>query len=205
MSTPLPLVREGPARVRIPRFGAMRVDGLVYASDEMLRTLPKGDQALTQVVNVAQLPGIVDASIAMPDFHWGYGFPIGGVAAFDPQQGGIVSPDGVGYDINCGVRLLSTRLLAGQVRPKLRALVEELYRQIPSGVGARQPDALLAGELDRALAGGAPWAIAHGYGEVADADCIDEGGCLRGADPRLLTPRAKQRGRSQLGTIGSGN
>jgi len=205
MSTPLPLVREGPARVRIPRFGAMRVDGLVYASDEMLRTLPKGDQALTQVVNVAQLPGIVSASIAMPDFHWGYGFPIGGVAAFDPAQGGVVSPGGVGYDINCGVRLLATSLEAEPVRPRLRALAEELYRQIPSGVGASQPGKLAVRELEGALAGGARWAQRRGFGEPADVEALEEGGCLRGADPDLVSDRAKERGRGQLGTIGSGN
>src|SRR5262245_53757982 len=101
--SPPSLIREGVAKVRIPRFGPMRVDGVVYASEEMMAALPAGDQALDQVVNVAQLPGIVDAAIAMPDFHWGYGFPIGGVAAFDPVHGGVVSPGGVGYDINCGV------------------------------------------------------------------------------------------------------
>src|SRR5215471_12105611 len=119
-----PLIPAGPGKVRIPRFGAMRVDGIVYASEEMIASLPAGDQALTQVCNVAQLPGIVDAAFAMPDFHWGYGFPIGGVAAFDPAQGGVVSPGGVGYDINCGVRLLATSLEAEPVRPRLRALAE---------------------------------------------------------------------------------
>jgi tRNA-splicing ligase RtcB len=199
------IVQETPFRYRIPRHGPMRVDGIVYASESMMASLPAGDQALAQVANVAQLPGIVGAAFAMPDFHWGYGFPIGGVAAFDAAQGGVVSPGGVGYDINCGVRLLATALDARKVGPKLRKLAEELYRHIPSGVGSQQAERLSVRELDRVLEGGAAWAIRAGYGEANDGEAIEESGQLRGADPELVSDRAKERGRGQLGTLGSGN
>jgi tRNA-splicing ligase RtcB len=199
------IVREGPWKLRIPRHGGMRVDAVVYASAEMIEALPPQDQSLRQVCNVAHLPGIVSPSIAMPDFHWGYGFPIGGVAAFDPSNGGVVSPGGVGYDINCGVRLLATTLPAAAARPKLRALAEQLYRTIPSGVGAHQPAKLALTDLDRVLEHGARWAADNGFGSTGDIERIEEGGCLTGADAGQVSPRAKERGRGQLGTIGSGN
>src|SRR5437762_8892427 len=130
-----PLVPAGPGKLRIPRSGKMRVDGIIYASDEMIASLPPGDQALVQVCNVAQLPGIVGHSLAMPDFHWGYGFPIGGVAAFEEEEG-VVSPGGVGFDINCGVRLVRTDLDRADVQPRLRELVKNVFRTIPAGVGS---------------------------------------------------------------------
>jgi tRNA-splicing ligase RtcB len=204
MSLPV-LEPAGPGKLRIPRTGAMRTDAIVYASDEMIAALPPADQALVQLANVATLPGIVGPALAMPDFHWGYGFPIGGVAAFDPAAGGVVSPGGVGYDINCGVRLLATQLAAGEVRPHLKRLAEELYRRIPSGVGATQAEEQSPRELAGALLGGAPWALSRGFGDHADADALEEGGCLAGADPDQVSPRARERGRGQLGTLGSGN
>src|SRR3990170_3943582 len=150
-------------RWRVPRTGGMRTDGLIFADAELMHDL-EGDQCIQQVINVAHLPGIVGPSIAMPDIHWGYGFPIGGVAAFDEHEG-VVSPGGVGYDINCGVRLLRTPLTLDQVRPRLRQLADTLYRQIPSGVGASRSDLKLSPkELDQVLERGAEWAVHEGYG-----------------------------------------
>ena len=192
-------------RRRIPRRGAMRVPGLVFASDEMAGDLRR-DPSLDQVANVAHLPGILGASIAMPDIHWGYGFPIGGVAAFDADEG-VLSPGGVGYDINCGVRLLASPLerdaLGGPER--LAELATGLHRAIPSGVGSQSHRTLSAGELERVLERGAPWAVAQGYGTGADLEHTEEGGALAGADPSLLSERARARGRPQLGSLGSGN
>src|SRR5712672_2498501 len=145
-------------RWRVPRQGAMRTDGLVFADQALMNDL-EGDQALEQIANVAHLPGIVGPSIAMPDIHWGYGFPIGGVAAFD-EDAGVVSPGGVGYDINCGVRLLATSLPVAEVRPRLPALVDALYATIPSGVGASRSDLRLSPrDLDRVLRDGARWTV----------------------------------------------
>ncbi len=190
-------------RWRVPRTGGMRTDGLIFADAELMRDL-EGDQCVQQVVNVAHLPGIVGPSIAMPDIHWGYGFPIGGVAAFD-EHDGVVSPGGVGYDINCGVRLLRTPLTMDQVRPRLRQLADTLYRQIPSGVGASRSDLRLSPkELDRVLERGAEWAVREGYGTPGDLECMEAGGALSG-EPDCVSARAKQRGRDQLGTVGSGN
>ena len=191
-------------RWRIPREGGMLVDGLVYASEAMMRDL-HDDASLTQVKNVAHLPGIVSASIAMPDIHWGYGFPIGGVAAMDAGTG-VISPGGVGYDINCGVRLLRSRLTRGEVAPRMPALVDELFRRVPTGMGARRRDgALSAGDLEGVLQRGAAWAVERGWGSVADLQHIEAGGCLAGADPACVSARALDRGRPQLGTLGSGN
>lgn len=190
-------------RWRVPRAGGMRTDGLIFADASLMHDL-EGDQCIQQVVNVAHLPGIVGPSIAMPDIHWGYGFPIGGVAAFDEHEG-VVSPGGVGYDINCGVRLLTTPLSIDDVRPRLRQLADTLYRQIPSGVGASRSDLRLSpGELDRVLARGAEWAVAEGYGAQRDLECIEGGGRLDG-DPGCVSRHAKERGKNQLGTVGSGN
>jgi len=190
-------------RWRVRRSGGMRTDGLIFADDALMRDL-EGDQCIQQVVNVAHLPGIVGPSIAMPDIHWGYGFPIGGVAAFDADDG-IVSPGGVGYDINCGVRLLKTPLTVDEVRPHLSRLLDTLFETIPSGVGSSRSDVRLSlRDLDRVLERGARWTVDEGFGRESDLPCIEAGGCLPG-DPGAVSERAKQRGRSQLGTVGSGN
>lgn len=182
----------------------MRVEGRVYATRSMIDAL-REDQALQQVANVAHLPGIVGASLAMPDVHWGYGFPIGGVAAMR-EEDGVVSPGGVGYDINCGVRLLRSRLTEAQVRPRTAELVQALFDSIPTGVGAARSEFRLPlDELRRALSGGARWAVEKGYGRAEDLDELEEGGCLPGAEPGEVSPRALERGRAQLGTLGSGN
>jgi tRNA-splicing ligase RtcB len=191
-------------RWRIPREGAMRTDGLVFASRQMMKILEK-EQALEQVRNVATLPGIVGPSIAMPDIHWGYGFPIGGVAAFDAEEG-VVSPGGVGYDINCGVRLLRTELEVQEVRPVIEKLADELYRNIPSGVGSHRRDLKLSiAEECKVLTRGARWAVENGYGRAEDLHHIEEHGTISGADPEVVSDRALERGRNQLGTLGSGN
>lgn len=193
-----------PCRWRIPREGDMRTDGLVFASGAMMAALQK-EQALEQVRNVATLPGIVGPSLAMPDIHWGYGFPIGGVAAFDPDEG-VVSPGGVGYDINCGVRLLRSELEVQQVRPHLQKLADALFRNVPSGVGSHRRDLKLSvAEERKVLQQGARWVVNHGMGSEQDLQHIEAGGCIDGADPELLSDRAMERGRDQLGTLGSGN
>jgi len=191
-------------RWRIPREGAMRTDGLIFASAAMMEDLRR-EQALEQVRNVATLPGIVGPSMAMPDIHWGYGFPIGGVAAFDADEG-VVSPGGVGYDINCGVRLLRSDLPAVEVRPVLDRLADTLFRNIPSGVGSRRRDLKLSlHETRKVLQQGAAWAVKRGFGEDADLAHIEAGGALPGANPELVSDRALERGHDQLGTLGSGN
>ncbi|MDH3743518.1 MAG: RtcB family protein [Acidobacteriota bacterium] len=192
-------------RWRIPKSGGMRVDGIVYSSAELIDGL-LGDPCLEQVANVAHLPGIVGASLGMPDIHWGYGFPIGGVAAMDPDEGGVVSPGGVGYDINCGVRLLRTNLERADLGTHLTSLVEEMYRNIPTGVGAARKDLrLTVPELRKVLAQGAEWAVERGFGEPEDLEVLEEGGSLANARPHLVSFRALERGRAQLGTLGSGN
>jgi tRNA-splicing ligase RtcB len=194
----------GGQRWRIPKRGGMRVDGIVYASDAMMAEL-RDDPSLDQVANVAHLPGIVDASYAMPDIHWGYGFPIGGVAAMDPEDG-VVSPGGVGYDINCGVRLLRSPLGIDEVRPRLRDLVSRLFQNVPTGVGAGRRDlALSRADLKRVAERGARWAVERGLGQASDLDVLEEGGALGGADPSAVSERAYERGASQLGSLGSGN
>lgn len=204
LAEPPRLERLDAFRRRIPATGAMRTDGLVFASDAQVRDL-ENDEALKQVANVACLPGIVGPSIAMPDIHWGYGFPIGGVAAFDPDDG-VISPGGVGYDINCGVRLLSTPISADDARPRLRELVDELFRTIPSGVGSSRSDLRLNdAALDRVFSGGADRAVELGFGRAEDLASIEAGGRLAGAEPGRVSKRARDRGRDQLGTLGSGN
>ncbi len=191
-------------RYLIPRQGEMRVPGIVYADDRLFEKLGS-DPALEQVRNVACLPGIVSASLAMPDIHWGYGFPIGGVAAFDAEEG-IVSPGGVGYDINCGVRLIRSGLTREQVAPKMRSIVAALFSTIPTGVGSKRSDLhLSAPEEKKVLREGAGYAVSRGYGLAHDLERIEEGGCLAGADPDAVSDRALERGSSQLGTLGSGN
>jgi tRNA-splicing ligase RtcB len=190
-------------RWRVRRTGRMRTDGLIFADAELMRDL-EGDQCIQQVVNVAHLPGIVGPSIAMPDIHWGYGFPIGGVAAFDEDEG-VVSPGGVGYDINCGVRLLRTPLSVEEVRPKLTRFIDRLFQTIPSGVGSSRSDVRLSPkELDRVLSQCARWTVERGYGTERDLECIEANGTLP-ADPGAVSQRAKERGKNQLGTVGSGN
>jgi len=191
-------------RWRVPREGGMRTEGLIFADADLMRDL-EGDQSVQQVANVAHLPGIVGPAIAMPDIHWGYGFPIGGVAAFDEEEG-VVSPGGVGYDINCGVRLLVAPLGIADVRPRLAQLVDALFATIPSGVGASRSDVKLGRrDLERVLSQGARWAVEQGYGFPGDLEAIEANGELPAADPDAVSERAKERGKSQLGTVGSGN
>ncbi len=188
---------------RIPKEGDMRVDGIVFASERMMKDL-REDMCLQQICNVAMLPGILSHSLGMPDIHWGYGFPIGGVAAFDEREG-VVSPGGVGYDINCGVRLLKTKLTLEEIRPRLKDLVSTFFSKIPTGIGAHHPFKLKKEDQLQILAKGAAWAIEKSFGFERDLDHIEEKGCIPGADPHLISERALERGRDQLGTLGSGN
>ncbi len=181
----------------------MRVPGILYASDKLMKAMGK-DESPRQVANVAQLPGIVKYSLAMPDMHWGYGFPIGGVAAFD-INGGIVSPGGVGYDINCGCRLVVTNLRREEIRPQMAKIVNALFQHVPSGVGSRGALKLSRSEEKRVLVEGARWAVKNGYGSQGDLESMEDGGCLPGADPEAVSERALERGKDQVGTLGSGN
>jgi len=190
-------------RWRIPRTGAMRVPGLIFSNLELIQAV-REDQSLIQVANVATLPGIVGHSLAMPDIHWGYGFPIGGVAAFDLEDG-IVSPGGVGYDINCGCRLMTTRLRADEIRPSMRNIVSALFQNIPSGVGATGPIRLSKGDQAKVAVRGAAWAVQQGFGCAEDLERTEDQGVMEGADPSVLSARSIQRGKNQLGTLGSGN
>jgi tRNA-splicing ligase RtcB len=197
-------VRVGTHVWEIPRTGGMRVPGRVYASESLMAAL-RDDPCLKQVANVAHLPGIVGYSLAMPDIHWGYGFPIGGVAAVDADDG-VVSPGGVGYDINCGVRLVRTGLAMGDVQGRLERVADELFAAIPAGVGSEGAiPKLSVAEERRLVTDGAAWAIRHGFGSPGDLGHIEEGGCLAGADPDTLSERALERGLRQVGTLGSGN
>lgn len=206
----LELHRVDPCRWIIPRQGKMRVEGIIYADDRLMEELASpghgGEEAVRQVANVACLPGIVGRSIGMPDIHWGYGFAIGGVAAFDPQEGGVVSPGGVGYDINCGVRLLRTDLMEGDVRPHLSTLMDQIMRDVPAGVGSRYKHfSLTDDQLREVMVEGASWAVRNGYGLEEDLERTEAGGRLDGADPEQVSARAIERGKPQLGTVGSGN
>ncbi|MBW2085294.1 MAG: RtcB family protein, partial [Deltaproteobacteria bacterium] len=190
-------------RWEIPATGAMRVPGLVFADAELIKEIHR-DGSLKQVANVAQLPGIIGHSLAMPDIHQGYGFPIGGVAAFDFEEG-IISPGGVGYDINCGVRLMTSALSVSDLKPYLTVLIERLYKDIPSGLGSTGPLKLSKAEIKKVLTNGAGWAVKNGFGEPGDLNHSEEGGAMEGADPEVLSERALERGLKQLGTLGSGN
>lgn len=190
-------------RWRIPREGKMRVPGLIFASEAMVADLQK-DKSPEQVANVATLPGIIGHSMAMADMHWGYGFPIGGVAAFDADEG-VLSPGGVGYDINCGVRLIRSNLSRAEIVSRLEELSLVLHRAIPSGVGSKSHRRLDNRELGQVLEEGAGWAVRNGYGLRADLDVMEEGGCMSGADVSAVSERAKERGLPQLGSLGSGN
>ncbi|MGD8279416.1 MAG: RtcB family protein [Gemmatimonadota bacterium] len=197
--------RHGEWRWLIPRRGKMRVDGIIYADAALMRDV-RGDEAVRQVANVACLPGIVGRSIGMPDIHWGYGFAIGGVAAFDPKQGGVVSPGGVGYDINCGVRLLRSNVSVTELRPDLSRLMDRILDDVPAGVGSHYESFRLSdADMRAVLSDGARWTVRNGYGTNGDLEHTEAGGCLPGADPGAVSARAIARGRNQLGTVGSGN
>lgn len=191
-------------RFRIPRQGKMRTDGIVYANERMIEAI-KQDQSLTQVANVACLPGIVGPSMAMPDIHEGYGFPIGGVAAFDLKEG-IISPGGVGFDINCGVRLLKSNLTKDEIEKDIKRLTDTIFVNVPSGVGSRRKDFRLNQvTLKHILNEGVKWALKNGFARNEDLAHIEEEGCLEGANPDFVSNKALERGKDQLGTLGSGN
>jgi tRNA-splicing ligase RtcB len=192
-------------RWEIPKTykSGMRVPGLVYADEAMMAVI-KEEQSLEQVANVAFLPGIVGRSMAMPDIHWGYGFPIGGVAATRVSDG-VVSPGGVGYDINCGVRLLSTNLSENEAKPKIRELINHLFNNVPSGLGSEGKIRVSDKEMDEVLLNGAHWAVKRGFGLQDDLEVTEETGRMPGANPDKVSARAKKRGAPQSGTLGSGN
>ncbi len=202
----VPLERVDPCCWRIPRSFQpdMRVDGLVFADDVLIDAI-REDQSLLQVANVATLPGIVAASLAMPDIHWGYGFCIGGVAATDPAAGGVISPGGVGYDINCGVRLVRTDLTEADVRPRLETLVNELFARVPCGVGQGGRYKFKPPDLRRILTEGSPWVVQRDIGEPEDVEATEARGRIDGADADAVSDRAVARGEDQCGTLGSGN
>jgi tRNA-splicing ligase RtcB len=191
-------------RVEVPKGykEGMRTSGVIYVDEALEKDLDV--KSIAQVANVAMLPGIVGPSMAMPDVHTGYGFAIGGVAAFDLKEG-IISPGGVGYDINCGVRLLRSNLTKEKVMPKLREIVGILYYEIPSGVGSKGKLRLMLDDEKELLRKGARWAVERGMGDARDLERIESGGCIEGADPSLISEKAYERGRSQQGTLGSGN
>ena len=193
-------------RWRIPKQSRpdMRVDGIIYSDDKLIAHV-LSDKAPEQVANVATLPGIVGASLAMPDIHWGYGFCIGGVAATDVADGGVVSPGGVGYDINCGVRLLTTNLAGEDVRGGIGDLVNQLFRDVPAGVGVGGPFKFTTDELRKICTGGAKRLAEIGLAEADDIEATEAGGCIEGADPDAVSPTALKRGLNQCGTLGAGN
>jgi tRNA-splicing ligase RtcB len=190
-------------RIRLKKSGKMGAEGLAFLSRSLFDQA-EAENALRQLANVAHLPGLVGPALAMPDMHWGYGFPIGGVAAFDLEKG-CVSPGGVGYDINCGCRLLATDLEAPQLTGKLEGLIEALFTGVPTGVGRSGPLKLSQSEMKKVLTKGARWAVEAGYGRSEDLEHIEDYGRLEGADPEVLSQRALDRGKPQLGTLGSGN
>ncbi|CAI4032435.1 RNA-splicing ligase RtcB [Nitrospira tepida] len=197
------LTRQSACEWQIRPFGAMRVPGIIYGTEALVREMD--DKVYEQVTNVATLPGIVKASHAMPDAHWGYGFPIGGVAAFDPDEGGIISAGGVGFDISCGVRTLITGLTTGEVEPVKERLADRLFQHVPAGVGSTGLLRLKPAEMDAMLTGGARWAVRQGYGRTADLERTEEQGCIAGAVPAAVSDRAKKRQQDEMGTLGSGN
>lgn len=198
------VTRQSATEWHIPATGKMRVPGVIFATEELMREMD--DKVLEQASNVATLPGIVKASFAMPDAHWGYGFPIGGVAAFDADDGGIVSAGGVGYDISCGVRTLITdQHLDDMTPPRKNELATELSRVIPAGVGSTGRLHLDEDELTAMLQGGAQWAVRRSYGEPGDLHHIEEGGRMPGAQPEHVSQQARKRMQDEVGTLGSGN
>jgi tRNA-splicing ligase RtcB len=202
----VPLEKIDDFRWRIPKSykPGMRVPGIIYADEKLLKDI-RQDKALEQVANVAFLPGIVNASLAMPDIHWGYGFPIGGVAATDIEEGGVVSPGGVGFDINCGVRMLKTDLQFDDIKDKIKDLVYRLFSDVPAGVGSKGDIRVSAREEKEILVKGSKWAVEKGYGSEDDLECTEEYGAIQGADPSAVSDRAYDRGKAQSGTLGSGN
>jgi tRNA-splicing ligase RtcB (3'-phosphate/5'-hydroxy nucleic acid ligase) len=197
------LKRRSDHEWEIPQQGDMRVPAVVFASEALMRDMDH--KVYEQAVNVAKLPGIVKASYAMPDAHWGYGFPIGGVAAFDPEEGGVISAGGVGFDISCGVRCLHTGLKRADVIGVQQELATALYHRIPAGMGRTGAICLGTAEMDAMLRGGARWAVENGWGVPEDLERIEERGCMVGAEPSEVSPRAKQRQSDEMGTLGSGN
>lgn len=192
-------------RYEIPKEykNGMKVPGIIYADEEMMEVVCQ-DQSPEQVANVATLPGIVKYSLAMPDIHWGYGFPIGGVAATRIEDG-VISPGGVGYDINCGTRLILTNLTVDEVKPKLSSLLDAIFANVPSGLGSEGKLRVKGKEFDEVLIKGAKWAVENGYGWEEDLDKTEENGAMKGADPSVISGKARERGAPQLGTLGSGN
>ncbi|HZS86764.1 MAG TPA: RtcB family protein [Chloroflexota bacterium] len=200
---PTALTRRSAYEWHIPPTGRMRVPGVIYATEALVRDMdPKVQE---QVCNVAMLPGIQQASYAMPDAHWGYGFTVGGVAAFDPDQGGVISAGGVGFDISCGVRTLTTGLAAREIQPIKEQLADALFRTVPAGVGRTGRLRLGGPEMDAMLSGGARWAVEQGYGTPADLERIEERGCMAGARPEAISAQARKRQQDEMGTLGSGN
>jgi tRNA-splicing ligase RtcB len=197
------LVRQSAYEWWIMPHGKMRVPAVIYADEALIRDMDH--KVYEQITNVATLPGIVKAAYAMPDAHWGYGFPIGGVAAFDPEQGGVISAGGVGFDISCAVRALHTGLTVSDVEPLKERLVEVLFRTVPAGVGSTGHIRLNQASMDAMLSGGARWAVEQGYGIRDDLERIEEHGCMSGADPNEVSEQAKKRQRDEMGTLGSGN
>lgn len=197
------LIRRGAHEWEIPVHGAMRVPVVIFASEELVHGMEGA--VFQQAADVATLPGIVKASYAMPDAHWGYGFPIGGVAAFDPDKGGIISMGGVGFDISCGVRTVLTGVGAEVIRARQVELADALLNHIPAGVGSTGTITLSAGEMDDMLSGGARWAVERGWGEAADLARTEEAGCMAGAVPAFAPDKAKERQTHEMGTLGSGN
>ncbi len=191
---------------RVPKSHkqGMRVDGIIYADEKLLADIKK-DKSIEQVANVATLPGIVKHSLAMPDIHWGYGFPIGGVAATDPEEGGVISPGGVGYDVNCGVRLVRTNLVEKDVQPVLRKLIGSLFNRVPCGVGRGGEVKISQKEERKLLVRGSRWAVENGFGNARDLEGTEADGEIEGADPEAVSDRAYERGKGQCGTLGSGN
>lgn len=201
-----PLIKIDEYRFLIPKDykPQMRVPGLIFASDKIIDQIKK-DNAPEQVANVATLPGIVKYSLAMPDIHWGYGFCIGGVAAFDPEEGGIVSPGGVGYDINCGVRILRTNFNVRDIKDRIEGLIKALFEKVPAGVGKGGKLKFGKNEMRKILAEGVRYIYKLGYATEDDIQCCEAGGCIETADPDAVSERAYERGNDQCGTLGSGN
>src|SRR5215831_1841791 len=197
------LLRKSDTEWRIDPFRDMTVPGVIYATEDLIRDMD--DKVFEQVVNVAKLPGIVTASFAMPDAHWGYGFAIGGVAAFDPDSGGVVSAGGVGFDISCGVRTLRTGMTIDDVIPIKKNLAEVLFRTIPAGVGSTGRLSLKSNEMEAMLTEGARWAVEAGYGKPEDLERIEERGQMRGAISKNVSELARKRQKDEMGTLGSGN
>lgn len=190
----------------IPKTGKMNVPGRIFANESLMKQLESENmESLRQVMNVAYLPGIIKWSLAMPDIHWGYGFPIGGVAAFDVEEG-VISPGGVGYDVNCGVRLAITNLIYEDVHDKLNDLISNLYHNVPAGIGSKSVVGKLSKEeLKKLTLKGVNWAVERGFGSQKDIECIEDFGKIEGSDPSYISDTAFERGRTQLGTLGSGN